>query len=61
MIGAIPTADLHQPVCRPHIVTVRAGRHVAVEQDVSKQRFSRLELSRESFAKATDLGLDFSA
>ena len=61
VIGAIPAADLHQPVGRPYIVTVRAGRHVAVEQNISEQRVSRLELSCEILPKPSDISLDLSA
>ena len=34
VIGTIPAADLDQPISRPHIVPVRARRHVAVKQRI---------------------------
>jgi hypothetical protein len=56
MIRAIPAADLHQPVSRPHVVTTGPGRHVAIQQGIAKQCISRLELRRESTAEAANLG-----
>ena len=61
MIGTVPAADLHQPVSRPHIVTVRPGRHVAVEQRIGQQRVSGRELRRQLSAKTPDISLDLSA
>ena len=54
---AIPTADLYQPVSRPHVVTAGPSRHVAIQQGIAKQCVSRPELRRESTAKAANLGL----
>ena len=61
VIGTVPAADLHQPVSRPHVVTVRPGRHVAVEQRIGQQRIARRELRRQLSAQAPDISLDLSA
>ena len=44
VVGAVPAADLDQPVSGPDIVAIRPGRHVAAEQDVSQQRVGWWEL-----------------
>ena len=57
VIGTVPAADLDQPVSRPHVVTARPSRHVAIQQGIAKQCISRPELRRENTAQAPNLGL----
>ena len=61
VVGAVPAADLDQPVSGPDIVAIRPGRHVAAEQDVSQQRVGWWELRRQLSSKAPDVGFDVSA
>jgi len=60
VIRTIPAADLDKPVSRPHIVAIRASRHVAVQQRIGERRVSRRELCSQLSAKAPNLGLDLS-
>jgi hypothetical protein len=61
MPGAVPSADLGQPVSRAHMVIVRPCRHVAVQQGIGPQRAGGSELRPKLSAKAADISLDPSA
>jgi hypothetical protein len=39
-------------------VTVRPGRHIAVQQGIGQQRAGRSELRRQLSAQAADISLD---
>jgi ADP-ribose pyrophosphatase YjhB (NUDIX family) len=44
MLGTIPATDLNEPVRRPHKVTIRPSRHIAVQQRLRQRRVARREL-----------------
>ena len=61
VIGTVPATDLYEPVSRSHVIAIRSGGHIAVEQGVSKQRITRPELPRQDVAETTHFSLDSSA
>jgi hypothetical protein len=58
VIGAVPAADLDKPVSRPHVVTIRPSRHIAVEQRICQQRVRWRELRRQLSAKIPNISLN---
>jgi 8-oxo-dGTP pyrophosphatase MutT (NUDIX family) len=44
VIGTVPPADLNKPISRSHVVAIRPGCHVAVQQRIRPQWVSRREL-----------------
>jgi hypothetical protein len=65
-IAAITTTEQQhwpdaQPVGGGHVITVRAGRHVAVQEGIGQQHAGGGELRRELRGEAADVSLDLSA